>query len=439
MKHFASIAILLLFSVTAAFAQEEKPKQKLKIQFKPYGFIRNFYAFDTRESNAMTEDFYYYVPKDWDLNDRGEDLNENPNFKFAAITSRLGLDITGFSLGKWDFAAKIEADFYAGLSKTDKDPVTKSSMTGTAQLRLRQAFVSVGNGTFLFKAGQAWHPMAVDLPHVFALNSGAPFGPFSRTPQISAEWNVYKTGLSLTAATLWQMQYTSSGPYGASANYIRNGGCEFYAGLNFKKDGFLGRAGVDVLHITPRVIDEEKHKVHEGITTWSPYVYLQYTSGIFQIKAKTIFAQAGEHMNLNGGYAIHQVNEDGSWSYTPTRTSSTWASIQLAPGKWQLYVFGGYVQNLGTMESVTDNPLKTDADKIFYQKNSFAHLNAMWRVTPGIVYNIGKRLAIGVEYELTSVKYGDAHLGMNLATGLYDKGLHDVVNHRVLGLIKFTF
>lgn len=106
MKHFASIAILLLFSVTAAFAQEEKPKPKLKIQFKPYGFIRNFYAFDTRESNAMTEDFYYYVPKDWDLNDRGEDLNENPNFKFAAITSRLGLDITGFSLGKWDFAAK---------------------------------------------------------------------------------------------------------------------------------------------------------------------------------------------------------------------------------------------------------------------------------------------------------------------------------------------
>lgn len=61
MKHFASIAILLLFSVTAAFAQEEKPKQKLKIQFKPYGFIRNYYAFDTRESNAMTEDFYYYV------------------------------------------------------------------------------------------------------------------------------------------------------------------------------------------------------------------------------------------------------------------------------------------------------------------------------------------------------------------------------------------
>ena len=80
-----------------------------------------------------------------------------------------------------------------------------------------------------------------------------------------------------------------------------------------------------------------------------------------------------------------------------------------------------------------------DEDKIFYQKNSFARLNAMWRVTPGIVYNIGKRLAIGVEYELTSVKYGDAKLGMNLATGLYDKGLHDVVNHRVLGLIKFTF
>ncbi len=437
MKRYLLTAIILLAAVLTAFAQEEKPKPK--ISFKPYGFIRNFYAFDTRESNAMTEDFYYYVPKDVNLNDEGEDLNDNPNFKFAAITSRLGLDITGFSLGKWDFAARIEADFYAGLSKTDKDPVTKSSMTGTAQLRLRQAFVSVGNGTFLFKAGQTWHPMAADLPHVFALNSGAPFGPFSRTPLISADWNIFKTGLSLTAATMWQMQYTSTGPYGASANYIRNGGYEFYAGLNYKKGGFVARAGVDVLHITPRVVDDSEHKVKEGITTWSPFAYLQFTKGPFQIKAKTIFAQAGEHMNLNGGYAVCGIKADGkSWEYTPTRTSSTWISVQYAPGKWQFYLFGGYVKNLGTLQAVIGE------NNIYYQKNSFANLNSMWRVTPGIVYNIGKRLAVGVEYEHTCVQYGtktdDAGKSLfNPVNGLYDQGVHDVANHRVLGLIKFTF
>ena len=41
-----------------AGAQESKP------QLKWYGFIRNYYTFDTRESVAGTEDFFYYLPKD---------------------------------------------------------------------------------------------------------------------------------------------------------------------------------------------------------------------------------------------------------------------------------------------------------------------------------------------------------------------------------------
>lgn len=433
MKRFFLTTMLLFVAALSAFAQEDKPKRK--IQFKPYGFIRNYYAFDTRESVALTEDFFYYVPKDVELNSEGEDINEHPNFRFAAITSRIGLDITGFSLGNWDFGAKFEMDFYAGLSATSADPETKSSLTGTAQLRLRQAFVSAGNGTFLFKAGQAWHPMAADMmPHVLSLNNGAPFGPFSRTPLVSADWNIYKTGLSLSAAVIWQMQYTSTGPYGASANYIRNGGCEFYGGLNYKNGGFLARAGVDVLHITPRIIDDAKLKVSEGITTWSPFAYVQFTSGPFQIKAKTIFAQGGEHMNLNGGYAVCGVKGDGrSRLYTPTRNSSTWVSMQYAPGKWQFSLFGGYVKNFGTMQAITS------ASDLYFSKNSFKNLNSMWRVTPTIAYNFGKRFTIGVEYELTCVQYGDSKAPINLRTGLYDTGIHDVTNHRVLGMIRFTF
>ena len=68
----------------------------------------------------------------------------------------------------------------------------------------------------------------------------------------------------------------------------------------------------------------------------------------------------------------------------------------------------------------------------------------MWRVTPGIVYNIAKRLAIGIEYEHTCVQYGtktnaDGKSLFNSDKGLYDQGIHDVTNSRVLGLIKFTF
>ena len=40
---------------------------------------------------------------------------------------------------------------------------------------------------------------------------------------------------------------------------------------------------------------------------------------------------------------------------------------------------------------------------------------------------------------LTSVQYGDKAQGINPLNGLYEKGLHWVTNHRVQGLVKFTF
>ena len=74
----------------------------------------------------------------------------------------------------------------------------------------------------------------------------------------------------------------------------------------------------------------------------------------------------------------------------------------------------------------------------YFSKNSYDNLNSMWRITPEAVYNFG-RLALGIEYECTSVQYGDKSQGMNLDKGLYDKGLHWVTNHRVQGIVKFTF
>ena len=428
MKKVIAIAALALACATA-FAQPEK-------HFKVYGFIRNYFAFDTRENVALTEDFFTYLPKDRNLNTAGEDLNANPNFKFAALTSRLGIDVLGYEYKDWKFNAKIEADFYNGLSATSNDPVTKSSLTGTAVLRMRQAFVSLSNGTWTFKAGQAWHPMAADMPDVFSLNTGAPFGPFSRTPLVSLEYG-FGGGLSFTLASIWQMQYTSTGPYGASANYVRNGGGEVFAGLNYKKDGFLGRAGLDVLAISPRTVNSAGLKVNEKLFTYTPFLYLQYVAGNFSVKAKTVFAEGGEHVNLNGGYGISGFKKDGfSLTYTPTRNSSSWVSLQYKAGPWQLVMFGGYVRNFGTKEGLIGDG--KNAMGFYFSKNSFVNMNRMWRTTPTIIYNFGK-LQLGIEYEVTSVQYGDSAKGVNLATGLYDQGLHWITNNRVQTLVKFNF
>ena len=195
-------AALLVAALTGPVSAQDTSTN----HFKLYGFIRNYAVMDTRESVYGTEDFFYYVPKDTKIVN-GVDLNAEKTFAFAAITSRLGMDVSGYEYEGWKFGAKMEGDFYAGVS----------GVTGTALFRLRQAYLTASKGGFSLKAGQAWHPMAADMPHVFSLNTGAPFGPFCRTPEVVVDGKLSDV-VTLTAAAIWQMQYVSPGPEGASAN-----------------------------------------------------------------------------------------------------------------------------------------------------------------------------------------------------------------------------
>ena len=411
-KRILAAALLAASLCGSAAAQDNT-----NVQFKLYGFVRNLFVADSRESVYGTGDFFYYVPKDRKMVD-GVDLNSQMNYSFAALTSRIGLDVLGYQVNGWSVNGKLEADFYAGVS----------GVTGTATLRLRQAFMTLAKDNISIKAGQAWHPMAADMPHIFSLNTGAPFGPFSRTPEIVADWGL-GNGLTLTTAAIWQMQYTSAGPNGASADYIKYSGIpEFYLGLSLKQGGFTGRAGVDLLSIRPRHLDATgTKKVSDRITTFSPFLYAEYTKGLFSVKGKTIFAQAGEHMNLNGGYGVSSIGSDGTWYYTPTRNSSSWVSLTYGK-KVQGVLFAGYVRNFGTAKELV-GPL-------YFSKNSFSNMNRMFRITPEIMFNWGK-VTLGFEYELTGVQYGSFGLGDDHGLATHD--LHWVCNNRLQALLRYTF
>ena len=484
MKRSLIIAILFSILCLPVFAQEtadkqakkEAAKSHLKQHYKIYGFIRNYFAYDSRESISGTGDLYNFQPKDEQWNQTPEqaaasgvpreDLNAVGTFRFLSLTTRVGLDIKDYKWGNTEFGAKIEADFYAGLSTKVVAGYNAFTGThnvgGTAQFRLRQAYLTLGwdslrmnNKDFArvdLLMGQAWHPMAADLSDVIALNSGAPFGPFSRTPQVKMDARLGKY-FTLTAAGLWQMQYQSTGPNTQSAEYILYAKTpEAYLGLSFHHPkGVLLRAGVDVLSIKPRNqgtmtgADGSTVMVHvkDRITTASPYLYLQYKQGDFSIKAKTIFAEAGEHMNMNGGYGVKAVNADGSWEYTPTRTSSSWVSIVYGgkvgaqedkhPQKLQGILFAGYVRNFGTKEALMDADGDGQADMFFYPRMNT--MNRMYRLTPTLLYTIGK-FQLGCEYEITSVQYGKGGVGIN---GLAENGLHWVTNHRVQLMTKYNF
>ena len=425
---------------------------------KWYGFVRNYFTFDTRESKSGTDELYYYVPLDQSIQADGTDINQHPTMKWSAITSRLGLDVNEYKIGKVNVGAKIEADFYSGLT----------GVTGTAQFRLRQAYTTLNwqsenNNKYSLKVGQAWHPMAADMVHCTNLEIGVPFAPFSRTPQITFDYAPGK--VSLTTSAIWQIQYTSGGPEGASANYIKYSNIpEFYFGVNFKGDnGLLARAGVDLLSIKPRYKGEASMMqngdtvkytalVEDRITTVSPFVYLQYKGDKFQFRAKSILAQAGEHMNLNGGYGVtakHDgVDEDGHWEYTPVRYSSSWISMMYGK-KWQGILFAGYAKNLGTADALLVDYTDTEGNEYaniannYLSKNTYANINSMWRLSPGVVRNWGK-LALSLEWHITSVQYGEfvkqgKDSFVSAKNGMAENNLHWITNHRLQMMLKYSF
>ena len=466
MKKSISILLAILLAVPSfAGDKAEKTsdapvKDHLQNHFKLYGFIRNYFAFDSRESVSGTADLFYYLPKDENIKD-GIDINDTPSFRFLALTSRLGVDVSGYHIGNVHFGAKIEGDFYSGLTNSSNSNATvyfpgNTKISGTAAARLRQAYATITwkdlplnkdeKASVGLKIGQAWHPMGADMPHLFSLEAGAPFGPFSRTPQVTMDASLGKNWI-VSAAAIWQMQYQSAGPVGSSAIYMKYG-CtpEMYAAVAYKSKGFLVRVGADMVSIKPRVLGSvaapttedpsavRTVKVSDRKTSLLYYAYAQYSYKSFAIKAKTTYGEGGEHMNLMSGYAKVGENEDGSWNYASMRNSSSWLSMSIGK-KWQGVLFLGYVKNLG-LAKPADTPLSKN--DVYFCSNGFSNINQMYRINPQLIYNIGK-LNVGIEYQWTSVQYGAYDNGMLNARALADKDLHWVGNHRVNMMVKYNF
>ena len=453
-KIFYPLALLAsMLPLTLQAAGSEKKVSAVKEEFKNhfglYGFIRNYFTFDSRESASGTGNLFYYLPFERDLNELGEDLNAQPSLRFLAITSRVGLDVNGYRVGKTDISAKVETDFYAGLSGS----------TGTATLRLRQAYMKLGwkdlpmgrnTASVSLLMGQAWHPLAADQPDVISLATGAPFNAFNRSPQVTMDANLGKH-FTITGSFIYQMQYTSTGPDGSSANYMKYGILpEVYAGLSYRTGGFLAKAGVSLLSIKPRntgvmaVAGSPEVKVDDRMTALSPFLYLQYKYKTLTVKAKTIYGSAADYLNLVSGYGIISMSDpDGHYDYAATHTSSSWVSVSVGK-KLQGMFMAGYIANLGATKDFVD----TGDNYYFFAKDgqNFKRMAQAFRLVPTIAYNIGK-FTLGLEYEVTAAQFGDnlnpdgsvMKEGTELPGAAGLAGRYWVANHRIQLMTKFTF
>ena len=438
MKKLFLIAIAALLT-SAAFAQEETPAK-----FKLYGFIRNYTVIDTREVNAGTHDLYYYMPKDKAVNlNTGVDMNAGLNWKSVSLTTRLGLDISGYQFGKLGVSGKVEADFYS-LNGTG----TASTI---AQFRLRQAYVAlktsdVATGTAVLNIGQTWHPMGADLPHMTNLESGAPFGPFNRSPQVMLHWT--KDQFTVTAGLLYLSQYL---PMDAEANAksvapFKYGLPESYVGFTYKEGPVVAKLGMDLLATKPyRTYNNPVDgpvKAHGLMLAESYFGFFQYTKDLFQLRAKACLAQSGEHLNILSGYGVADISDepDGRhYFYTPMQDLTAFVSAQYGK-KVQFMCMAGYMKQLGTTTDLLDPSL------LWLNTAASTAIQQAVRLTPTVAWNWGK-LTVSLEYNLTAAEFGNqkpAELGGGYVSrnsrGLYDAGnTHWVMNHRIINMVKFNF
>ena len=449
MKRLFVVAAMLL-SVNAMFAQDTivaqvvsegelsaQPKNGGKVTLKPYGFVRDYLYYDSRQTFNTNSGLFVQIPKDESFVD-SYDVNGESEMNFLAITTRLGLNMSGVRALNADVTAKIEADF--------------CGFTGNNfMIRLRQAYYKMQwrNKKHSLLMGQSWHPMTGDLPEVLALASGSPFQPFSRSPQLRYDFKL--ANMNFTYATLWQFQYKTVGPTGYDPKF--NMIPEMFLGFDYSNNGFKIGYGLDILSIVPRttatvkyevakigedgkyVLDEagnavmeskeKKVQVDERLTTCSPMLYVNYARNKFSLKAKGLLAENTGHLSMYNGFGVSKVNKDYSQEYTPIRSLTGWVDLCYG-SKFKVNLFGGFSKNLGSKDELAKG------NQIF-ARNSVKNIDYMWRICPALSYTVSG-VTFGLEYELTNVGYGD-----EVNSWADVEATRNVFNNRLCAMLKYAW
>jgi hypothetical protein len=403
--------LLLSLSLIAFNSIAEEVESKNGFKLKIYGQVRADLFYNTRANVESVDGLFYSYPMDIKPDAEGNDLNDQDNSNFYLLYSRLGLDVNGPKLGSAKTSAKIEFDF-------------RGSGTTLSLIRLRHAYFNFNWGKSSVLAGQTWHPFFGEVsPQMLNLNTGAPFQPFSRAPQVRYRFN--HKGLQLTASAVWQSQFLSNGPEGKSNKYIKNS-CvpEIHFGADYKTSNLIVGAGADMTSLVPRTqatVNGNTYKVDERITSVSGEIHAKYTTPMWQFAAKSTLASNLTQTSMLGGYGVCDIDPiTGQQSYTPTYNSSSWVNIVWGK-KWKVGVFGGYMKNLGTTKEVSSLiGTGVDVDQIVCGSAEVTYNLPHWR--------------IGVEYNYTTAWYGD----LNKANGKIIN-THSVDNHRAVVSASFMF
>jgi hypothetical protein len=425
------IFIVLLFVLPLlATTQEEK---KFGIQFS--GFVKTDIFYDSRQTDDLREGHFLILPKNISKDELGNDINDQSSFNFLSIQTRLAGNITGPDVLKAKTSAYIEAEFF-GTSNTDVNG-----------FRLRHAYALLDWKKSELLVGQFWHPMFITscFPTTVSFNTGAPFEPFSRNPQIRYTFRFID--FRIIGSLVAQRDFANMGPASSvpnanapSSEYIRNAGIpEFNLKLEFNKlypdknQEFLVGAGIDYKSLKPMlttVVYDTAYNPHvyttdETVNGISSFLYFKLKFKPVTVKAQATLAQMSENLTMLGGYAVNDIIDStkNTVSYTPMNVFSIWTDVHSNGIKWEFGLFAGYTKNNGYSTNIIQKP---------YGRGS--EIDHVYRIAPRVVFKPGK-MRFAVEVENTVAAYG---VRENVNKGLV-KDTTNVSNLRLLLAVYYMF
>lgn len=397
------------------------------------GFIRNDVFYDSRQvvsARPANQGELLLYPANVNNDINGKDINAAPSLDMLAITTRLVGTVTGPDAWGAKTSGVIEAEFFGNANGNEN------------VFRLRHAIARLDWPKTQLAFGQYWHPLFVTdcFPAVLSFNTGMPFQPFARNPQIrltqklTPELNLIIAAISQTEA------FVSNGPGTnialgaavASQAYISNAVVpNLHAQLQYKGKAFLTGIALDYKSLRPALSAPSSTGAttlvvsNERVNSLTFEAYAKVTTKAVIAKAEFLSGQNMYDHLMIGGYLAYGTAP--AITYKPITVNSYWVEIMGTGKKVIPGIFIGYTANNGASQ---DNAVASYTRGITASKTSIANV---FRIAPRLETISGK-FRFGLEAEITTAVYGTAGTNAKV-TGT----TNSVTDNRILFISSYSF
>ncbi len=357
-----------------------------EVKVKLDGFVKNDMFWDSRQTISAREGHFLLFPAPVKPDPDGNDINSGYHFNFLSIQSRVAVSASGAKFLNANVSARIEGDFFG------------QSNPNINLFRLRHAFIKMKWIKNELVIGQYWFPMFITecFPGTISFNTGVPFQPFGRAPQIRFTQHLGTAKIVVIANS--QRDHASRGPLGPSGSYLSNTAIPEFSLQFFVKpsDAFFAGVGASYKSIEP-AMEDNGYKTDVQVGGYNAFLVMRVNTKPITLKTQVIYGQNIPDQLSIGGIGVSDSCECGRVeAYSTFNTFSTWLDISTNRKKWNAGLFAGYSKNLGANEEIIGPVygLATDVE-------------SMYRISPRVSFKLNK-LLFAMEVEYTSAQYGAA-------------------------------